>query len=124
MFAAAVPPSTQVYNDELKNQYHNASGTLLGVLNCFKLGSQAFSYSSKQKEVNPIVDFDEEARKLYQRLNLPIPSKNKDMYTQYDQPDCVWIHPETGAKFYIGNLMTAQNLEVLEKLQIFHIVNC
>ena len=66
------------------------------------------------------MDFDLEAKKLYQRLNLPLPSKKtKDVFSKYertfDHPDCVWVHPN-GAKFYIGNLMTAQSKEVLEKL--------
>jgi hypothetical protein len=60
-------------------------------------------------------DFDEEAKRLYKKLNLPDPTQDKDIYLSYDMPDVVWVHPTTGAKFYIGNIGAAKNLKVLEQ---------
>lgn len=81
-------------------------------------------YSGPKKNIAPIHDFDEEAKKLYKKLNLPDPTVNRKNYLEFDQPDVVWIHPKTGAKFYIGNIGAAQNLKILQKLEIYHIVNC
>ena len=55
---------------------------------------------------------------------MPDPTVNRKNYLEFDQPDVVWIHPKTGAKFYIGNIGAAQNLKILQKLEIYHIVNC
>jgi hypothetical protein len=78
----------------------------------------------KLKETGPIHDFDEEAKRLYAKLNLPDPTEKRDAFMSYDVPDVVWVHPENGAKFYIGNIGSAQNINVLSQLKIFHIVNC
>lgn len=75
-------------------------------------GLRAF-FGRKQKEAKPIHDFDEEAKKLYARLNLPDPTVRQDKFVAHDVPDCVWVHPNTGAKLYIGNIGSAQNLNVL-----------
>jgi hypothetical protein len=42
----------------------------------------------------------------------------------WGKPDCVYINPATGAKFYIGDEQSASTLRFLEELKIFHIVNC
>ena len=39
-------------------------------------------------------------------------------------PDCVYINPKTGAKFFIGGEDSASSLKHLEELEIFHVVNC
>ena len=80
-----------------------------------------------EKKLKPVRDnFDDEAKMLYKRLNLPDPTremKENNQFSASDIPDVVWVHPTTGAKFYIGNIGAAQNLNVLQKLQIFHIIN-
>jgi hypothetical protein len=38
-------------------------------------------------------------------------------------PDVVYVHPKTGAKFYIGDENAASNLKTLEKCSIFKIIN-
>jgi hypothetical protein len=69
-------------------------------------------------------DFDEEAKKLYKKLNLPDPTERRDKFDAFDVPDVVWVHPKTGASLYIGNIGAAKDLKKLEKLEIFRIVNC
>jgi hypothetical protein len=54
---------------------------------------------------------------------LPEPTSNKQfLFTR--EPDAVYQHPKTGAKFYIGDETNAKDLETLTRLKIFHIVNC
>ena len=68
------------------------------------------------KKLKPVRDnFDDEAKMLYKRLNLPDPTlkRKPEEFSSYDVPDVVWVHPKTGAKFYIGNIGAAQNLDVL-----------
>lgn len=64
------------------------------------------AYSGFKKSA-PIHDFDEEAKKLYKKLNLPDPTINRKNYLDFDTPDVVWVHPTTNAKFYIGNIGAA-----------------
>lgn len=81
-------------------------------------------FGRKLKETGPIHDFDEEAKRLYKKLNLPDPTEKRDTYLSHDVPDVVWVHPDTDAKLYIGNIGSAQNLNVLNQLKIYHIINC
>ncbi|CAJ1446989.1 unnamed protein product [Effrenium voratum] len=67
------------------------------------------------------VDFDDEARKLWVRLNL-----DPSIITggQYNAMDALWQHPETRAVFYVGNQTAATNLSLLQKHGVTHVVNC
>ncbi|CAJ1376868.1 unnamed protein product [Effrenium voratum] len=67
------------------------------------------------------VDFDEEARKLWARLNL-----DPSVITggKYNALDALWQHPETRAVFYVGNQTAASNLSLLQKHGVTHVVNC
>uniref|UniRef100_A0A061QUC3 protein-tyrosine-phosphatase n=1 Tax=Tetraselmis sp. GSL018 TaxID=582737 RepID=A0A061QUC3_9CHLO len=68
------------------------------------------------------LDFDAEARKLFEQLNL---SPNEiDTRSNYNPLDAVWKHPTTGAKIYIGNAQAAQSLSILKANGIKRIVNC
>ena len=74
-------------------------------------------------------DFDEEARKLFKKLNIPDPTDKTQDSSKYNRddwgkPDCVYINPNTGAKFFIGDEQSASTLRHLEELEIYHIVNC
>ena len=60
------------------------------------------------------VDFDEEARKLYARLNLD-PSK--------PALNEIWKHP-SGGTLYVGNETAARELQLLRQYGIAHVVNC
>ncbi|KAJ8599428.1 hypothetical protein CTAYLR_007991 [Chrysophaeum taylorii] len=65
-------------------------------------------------------DWDEEARLLFRRLNMEgIRSREK-----YRNMDCVYQHPGTGAKLFIGNQTAARSESVLASEAIFHVVNC
>lgn len=85
---------------------------------------EALDFASKEDQPG----FDEEARKLFKRLNIPDPT-DKSQVTEfnredYGKPDCVYINPKSGAKFYIGDEQSASMLKHLEGLDIYHIVNC
>ena len=67
-------------------------------------------------------DFGNEAERLWKKLNLPDPRNHLDK-ANWNKPDVVWVHPVTGAKFFIGDIVAARNLELLEKEKIFHIIN-
>merc|ERR1719352_1182048 len=67
------------------------------------------------------LDFDEEARKLWARLNLDPSLINQGPYNALDP---LWRHPETGAIFYVGNQTAASNLRVLQQHNVSHVVNC
>ncbi|CAE6946235.1 DUSP9, partial [Symbiodinium sp. KB8] len=67
------------------------------------------------------MDFDEEARKLWTRLNLD-PSIISN--GPYNAMDALWQHPETRAVFYVGNQTAASNLSLLQKNGVTHVVNC
>jgi len=67
------------------------------------------------------LDFDEEARKLWARLNLDPSNINQGPYNALD---ALWRHPQTGATFYVGNQTAAANLQLLEKYKVTHVVNC
>ena len=69
------------------------------------------------------LDFDDEARKLFKKINYS-GDQVKDNMGFSREPDVVYQHPTSGAKFYIGDEMCAQDLKILSKLKIFHIVNC
>lgn len=67
------------------------------------------------------LDFDEEAHKLWARLNLdPSSTKNEG----FNALDPLWRHPETGGTFFVGNQTAAANLGLLQQHKITHVVNC
>ena len=134
MFAINGPPSFKEIDPVGKKTHFNTAipitlsqlgfyFPLLAEMRPDAKGTRAF-YGRKQKEAKPIHDFDDEAKKLYARLNLPDPTVRKDTYLAFDVPDVVWTNPTTGASLYIGNIGSAQNLNVLNQLKIYHIVNC
>lgn len=67
------------------------------------------------------LDFDEEARKLWARLNLDPSSMRNEGYNALDP---LWRHPETGGTFFVGNQTAAANLNLLQQHKITHVVNC
>eukprot|EP00929_Paragymnodinium_shiwhaense_P070739 TRINITY_DN35864_c0_g1_i1.p1 TRINITY_DN35864_c0_g1~~TRINITY_DN35864_c0_g1_i1.p1 ORF type:complete len:306 (+),score=24.52 TRINITY_DN35864_c0_g1_i1:161-1078(+) len=89
--------------------------------------SQPEGYSSShraaglQGNANRNLDFDEEARKLWARLNLDPSQVSSGPFNALDP---IWRHPKTGATIYIGNQMAASSLELLQKHQVTHVVNC
>lgn len=67
------------------------------------------------------LDFDEEARKLWARLNLDPGSIRNEGFNALDP---LWKHPETGGTFFVGNQTAAANLGLLQQHKITHVVNC
>lgn len=79
--------------------------------------SKSLAASANIKPAN----YDDEARKLWARLNLD-PTKDKN--GPYNSLDPLWRNPETGGTFYVGNEVAAKNLAMLEKHKITHVINC
>ena len=69
------------------------------------------------------LDFDKEAMELLKYLGINDPKVNRKK-ASVNEPDIVYIHPVTHAKLFIGSYIPASTLEILEKYQIFHIVDC
>merc|ERR1719498_703514 len=78
--------------------------------------AQPGGYGGAKQQTN----YDEEARKLWQRLNIDPAEKTG----RHHPLDVIWCHPETKAKIYIGNESAAKNMELLEKHGITNVVNC
>jgi len=70
---------------------------------------------------NNAVDFDEEARLLWERLNLD-PSAHKQ--GKWNPLDPIWRHPEGGGIIYVGNQTAAEDLNLLRNYNVTHVVNC
>lgn len=78
------------------------------------------------------MDYDEEARKLFELLNISPDSTTVTQTTKsgttrfrfYRDLDCVFQHPKTKAKVFIGNQNAAASTETLEAHNITQIVNC
>jgi protein tyrosine phosphatase len=77
-----------------------------------------FSFMMKKSET---LDFDEEARQLWARLNIDPTSITPGPYNHLDP---VWRHPRTGATIFVGNRTAASTLEILRSNGITHVVNC
>lgn len=67
-------------------------------------------------------NYDDEARKLWARLNLDPNTDNGN--GAYNSLDPVWRNPETGGTIYVGNEVAAKSLGMLQKHNITHVVNC
>ena len=67
------------------------------------------------------LDFDEEARKLWERLNLDPESRTGG---QWNPTDPIFRHPTGGGTIYVGNQTAAENLPFLQSLGITRVVNC
>jgi len=116
-------PSPAVRRDSLEDLV-NASGGQLGRSSRGPPVPAARSRSSGGRDSelpNGGLDFDEEARKLWARLNLDPSVINQGLYNALDP---LWRHPTSGGIFYVGNQTAAANLELLRKFRVTHVVNC
>jgi len=64
-------------------------------------------------------DYNEEARKLFAKLNLQPCSRHR-----WSCLDAIWRHPEAGAAVYVGNYVAASNRKTLDERGITCVVNC
>ena len=56
------------------------------------------------------LDFDDEARALWAKLNLDYDSRNKGLWNPVDP---IWRHPTGNGIIYVGNQSAAENLTFL-----------
>ena len=56
------------------------------------------------------LDFDEEARKLWTRLNLEPSTKTG---CEWNALDAIYRHPTGGGTIYVGNQTAAQEINIL-----------
>eukprot|EP01038_Epipyxis_sp_PR26KG_P015806 gene15806-21410_t len=76
--------------------------------------------SSSTKNSNNL-DFDQEARELWAKLNLDPNSRRNG---QWNPLDSIWRHPTGGGTIYVGNQTAAENINLLRSHEITHVVNC
>ena len=77
---------------------------------------------SLQSQQNHKENYDEEAFKLFQLLNIDITEGFKN--SQYDDLNVIYVNPRTGYKVYCGNITAASTLSILQKNGIRYVVNC
>lgn len=58
-----------------------------------------------------MLDFDEEAHLLYERLNLDPTARKVGLWNPLDS---IWRHPEGGGIIYVGNQTAAENITLLK----------
>lgn len=68
-----------------------------------------------------MLDFDDEAKVLMNKLNL---DPNSRLSGHWNPLDSIYRHPEGGGTIYVGNQSAAENLTMLRQHQITHVVNC
>jgi len=80
-------------------------------------------YTNSSKVINKNMDFDEQAKLLFERLNLEYGGKSSG--GNYWNPiDPIFKHPSGGGTIYVGNQTAAENLTLLKSSNITHVVNC
>lgn len=87
-----MPPNLQIVDWEESNKQNPKEMNMKDVLNQFQLTTKSDVFETAKKEELGITDFDEEARKLYEAMNLPVPKKGNRM-TKASMPNCVYSHP-------------------------------
>ena len=76
--------------------------------------SESTKIAVKEEEGFKKVDYDEEAKKVFQNQEAQDhEEKKQEDDLEKRHLTCVYVHPDTQAKFYIGGLAAAQSLEIL-----------
>lgn len=74
--------------------------------------SSAYASRTAARKPGPnMLDFDDEARALWDRLNLDPSSRKAGLWNPLDS---IWRHPEGGGTIYVGNQTAAENLTLLK----------
>lgn len=68
-----------------------------------------------------MMDFDQAARDLFQRLNIDPNTKSNSLYNPTDP---IWRCPKGGGTIFVGNQTAAESLSLLTSLGITRVVNC
>ena len=63
------------------------------------------------------LDFDEEAKQLWERLNLDPTAHNRGKWNPLDP---VWRHPSGGGIIYVGNQTAAEDIRLLNRHGVTH----
>ena len=84
-------------------------------------GGSTLAGSSSRGGSASNLDFDEEARKLWTKLNLDPESRTGG---QWNPTDPIYRHPTGGGTIYVGNQTAAENFAYLQSLGITRVVNC
>lgn len=114
------PPTWLVESyPEKRGQFAGSSGSKPVEQSRYLAGTsgQSGGYGGAKAQPN----YDDEARKLWARLNMDPKQENN---SRYNPLDVIWCHPETKAKIYIGNEQAAKNLALLQQHNITHVINC
>jgi hypothetical protein len=93
----------------------------MSILRAFKRRSSS-SRSSSSSKLDTDSTYDDEARRLFAALNLPVAKGARR--TAYDDLNAVWQHPTTGARVFIGNQTAASSKTMLQAHGISCVVNC
>ena len=70
------------------------------------------SFSQRDSKPQGNLDFDEEARALWARLNLDYDKRPGSKL--WNPVDPIWRHPGGGGIIYVGNQTAAENLQLLK----------
>lgn len=73
--------------------------------------SYASRIGARKQPGSNMLDFDDEARALWQQLNLDPSSRKAGLWNPLDS---IWRHPEGGGTIYVGNQTAAENLTLLK----------
>jgi hypothetical protein len=68
-----------------------------------------------------MLDFDDEARLLFKKLNLDPDARSGGKWNPIDP---IYRHPTGGGTIYVGNQTAAENIQLLKQHGITHVVNC
>lgn len=80
-----------------------------------------------------LTDYDEEAHKIFKKLNLESSASSSSEIQQQQQAstrdrfnnlDSIWKHTTGGGTVYVGNLVAASNERALKERNICAIINC
>ena len=76
-------------------------------------------------KMGDLLDFDEEARKLFAALKVGDASRaGEGPGGRYSNLDAVWEHPEHKTRIYVGNIRAAENAGILRSHGVTRVVNC
>jgi hypothetical protein len=75
------------------------------------------SVKSKSEGQSSDLDFDEEAKRLWDRLNLDPTAHSRGKWNPLDP---VWRHPLGGGIIYVGNQTAAEDIRLLNRHGVTH----
>lgn len=103
----------------------NSSGVKMPTLNFFQniiIGFNTAMYGNPKsmksnRSCTGDLDFDEEAKRLWDRLNLDPTAHSRGKWNPLDP---IWRHPDGGGIIYVGNQTAAEDIRLLNRHGITH----